>query len=729
LVERSTTEFSVASQTLSGSSLPAGSSRDRELLRGESINRYVILDRLGEGGMGVVYAGYDPELDRKVALKLLHVHGDSGSEERRGTRFIREARAMARLAHPNVIAIHDVDRVDDKVFIAMEFIDGITLTDWLAEASRSWREVVNVFRQAGRGLAAAHDKGIVHRDFKPDNVLVGRDGRVRVTDFGLARALDEDRSPSDSTTADSMRVPAIPEALSASVTRDGALVGTPAYMAPEQIQRAHVDARSDQWSFCVALFEALHGERPFKARSLPQLAATVLEGRLPELPRSCAVPRWLRSLVARGLQPEPGARWPSMHELLLALDRDPTPRRRRIAVGAFIVGLLGGTLVLSQLSHAQLLQGCRAEGRRAYDGWRSRRADVRSAILSTGVPFAQDAWTRVDQQLDAHAIQWAEARNQACLTAQVDTLDDPSHEVSALQISCLEERLKARDALVGVFGESDEQTVHKAVELVAQLPPLAPCSDAQSLLRRARPPSDPAVRERVEAIRAELVEAEALGMAAKLDEALSVALTARGEAEAIAYAPVTAEVMAMLGELARQIGDVATADDDLTAAYFMASRVHHDEIAAKAAISLVHLEGVEQSRYDEGEMWARHAEVAIERSGDDPRLRGRLLHALGGVAEARGQYERSVELLEFALAQFDHVPGAPQLHDVATTSSDLGQVQTHLRRYDEAEANHIRALEIRTTLFGPDHPARAESLHDLGTLARARGDTPPGLPE
>ncbi|MBL8743732.1 MAG: serine/threonine protein kinase, partial [Myxococcales bacterium] len=250
---------------------------------GQTIGRYRVIGRLGEGGMGAVLAAHDPELDRTVALKILHESaGDERGELR--DRLAREARAMAKLAHPNVVAVYDVgaDPASGQLFVTMELVDGTTLRDWL-RTPRSSRAILDVFMAAGTGLAAAHAAGLVHRDFKPENVLVGRDGRVRVGDFGLARP------PRGAAASDAP--------LSPTLTRTGAIIGTPAYMAPEQFLGEAADARSDQFAFAVALFEALRGERPFAGASLRELSENVVAGRLS--PSVASGPRWHRRFFAR----------------------------------------------------------------------------------------------------------------------------------------------------------------------------------------------------------------------------------------------------------------------------------------------------------------------------------------------------------------------------------------------------------------------------------------------
>ncbi|MCA9713747.1 MAG: serine/threonine protein kinase, partial [Myxococcales bacterium] len=248
-------------QLLFGATEPAIQPRGESLPRGTRIARYAIIERLGAGGFGVVYRAHDPQLDRDVALKLLHP-GAGDSDAR--ARLLREARAAAKIRHPNVVNIHDADEVDGRVFIAMELIDGVSLRAWMARA-RPWRDVLDVFLKAGDGLRAAHDVGLVHRDFKPDNVLIEHSGRVRVLDFGLARpAFSEDPRPEspDDAAADTLAAGASLDLMTSALTHSGLLLGTPAYMAPEQFHHRPLDARMDQFSFCVALYEGLFGARP-----------------------------------------------------------------------------------------------------------------------------------------------------------------------------------------------------------------------------------------------------------------------------------------------------------------------------------------------------------------------------------------------------------------------------------------------------------------------------------
>jgi formylglycine-generating enzyme required for sulfatase activity len=315
---------------------------------GAQIGRYLIIERVGGGAMGDVYGAYDPELDRKIALKLLKGSEPSPDETAR-SRLLREAKAMARVAHPNVIAVHDVGIVDQQIFLAMEFLSGGTLKSWLAARPVGWREVVDVFAAAGRGLAAAHGAGLVHRDFKPDNVLLDGLGHPRVVDFGLARDAGVGAQP-DSAAGARAAAEEIPGNRLATVTRKGAIMGTPAYMAPEQIAGDRTDQRTDQFSFCVALYEALYGVRPFHGESLLQQLHNVTEGRLEPPPDDREVPPWIRRAVLRGLKADPAERWPSMALLIAALEDDPGARhRRRLLVGVAATLALAVVVAVGQV--------------------------------------------------------------------------------------------------------------------------------------------------------------------------------------------------------------------------------------------------------------------------------------------------------------------------------------------------------------------------------------------
>ena len=322
---------------------------------GDLLGRYRILERVGAGAMGVVYSAFDPELQRRVAIKRLHRPQDPRADELRA-RFVKEARAVAALAHPNVIAVHDVGIADSAAFFAMEFVEGTTLRQWLTD-ERPLTTIVDVLRDAGRGLAAAHQAGLVHRDFKPDNVLVGDDGRARVIDFGLVRHA-EGWSPRAESQGE-------PEASGdALTTRAGTLMGTPAYMAPEQLAGAPADARADQFAFCVTLYEAVLGRRPFLGGSLVELDTAIKDG-LPAWPTSPRLPRSLQAVLRRGLSADPDDRYPSMDALLGQLRPRPLTRTVPLAAGLGLLGVAVG--VYGLVTGAGALQ-CRPPRQRMERG-------------------------------------------------------------------------------------------------------------------------------------------------------------------------------------------------------------------------------------------------------------------------------------------------------------------------------------------------------------------------
>jgi formylglycine-generating enzyme required for sulfatase activity/tRNA A-37 threonylcarbamoyl transferase component Bud32 len=313
------------------------------LSRGQALGRYIVLERLGAGATGVVYAAYDPELDRKVAIKILRPQNGSADESRRQARFVREGKAIARLAHPNVVGIFDVGVADGRAFLAMEYLAGGTLRQWL-EGKHSWREVLKMFVAVGRGLAAAHAEGLVHRDFKPDNVLLDRAGLPKVADFGLVRQAGPSSTQDEQPDLLLESSPGSGDAVAGALTRTGTMAGTPAYMAPEQFRGLQTDGRTDQFAFCVALHEALYGRRPFEAETVFDLAEAVMRERILPAQKSSNVPGWIRRSLVRGLRADPAQRYAKLEDLLSALEVDPVARVRKIVVAAVVAVAVVGTL-------------------------------------------------------------------------------------------------------------------------------------------------------------------------------------------------------------------------------------------------------------------------------------------------------------------------------------------------------------------------------------------------
>ncbi|PCC75646.1 WD40 repeat [Nannocystis exedens] len=423
------------------------------------IGRFTVLRQIGAGGMSVVYAAYDERLDRRIAVKLLR----SGESADNQARLLREAQAMARLSHPNVVAVHEVGAWEQQVYVAMEFVRGPNLRDWLQAVPRDIREIREVFVAAGRGLAAAHHAGLVHRDFKPANVLVGDDGRVRVGDFGLVRHAGDE--PADGPAPAPVPAASIVQAgarveLSTTLTETGAILGTPAYMSPEQHLGRPVDARSDQFSFCVALYEALYGAPPFAGRDLFELAKRVLAGAVSPVPEDSKVPAWLRRAVLRGLAVDPAARWPSIDDLLDELERDPErswrTRRTAALVGLAVVGVVVGLVVVARERADAAAQAQRAEA--AAERQRRTAEDERAAAEQERDRAFIDAKAQLAEAQRAQA-----ALKDALAAAEAQRLNAEAH--AALAEHALAEAERRRREAEAQRKEAERQTgraVHEA---------------------------------------------------------------------------------------------------------------------------------------------------------------------------------------------------------------------------------------------------------------------------
>ncbi|HEY5928062.1 MAG TPA: serine/threonine-protein kinase [Kofleriaceae bacterium] len=355
-----------------------------DIRHGAKIGRFVVEGQLGAGAMGVVYAAHDRELDRRVALKVLKGTGDQEAL----LRLQREGQAMARVTHPNVITVHEAGIQGRLVFLAQELLDGGSLRQWL-EGKHSQREILDKFVAAGRGLAAAHAAGLVHRDFKPDNVLLGKDGRVRVSDFGLARSLaglqtvpHEPRlDPSRATTHDIVNSPM------ATMTQTGAVMGTPLYMSPEQHRGEPADERSDQFSFSVALYQSLYGDAPFPGKTVVALADAVIAGRMQPPPRSAKVPAHLRRVLLRGLSTDPRKRYPSMDALLADLTHDPSRKLRRIGIVAGLAVLIAGASIGGYVISSRTKTGAEVPAERtiAVIGFKNLSGDKQAEWVSSAM--------------------------------------------------------------------------------------------------------------------------------------------------------------------------------------------------------------------------------------------------------------------------------------------------------------------------------------------------------
>ncbi|MHB8879428.1 MAG: serine/threonine-protein kinase, partial [Myxococcaceae bacterium] len=577
--------------------------------RGSTIGRYVILDRLGAGGMGIVYAAFDPDLDRKIALKILRadVLGSSAAKELR-LRLLREAQAMARLSHPNVITVHDVGIVGEQVFAAMEFVDGQTLGEWSAEEPRSWRSTLEVYLKAGHGLAAAHEAGLVHRDFKPDNVLVGKDGRVRVLDFGLVHACTVPRkqdTPEPEPRPGEERGP-----MKRRITQPGTLLGTPAYMSPEQLLSKPTDTRSDQFSFCVALYEALFGERPFAAETAGALVAEITENRVRPEPRDSEVPGRIRRILLRGLRYDASERYRTMDALLIGLGRRrSTVRRRWLLFGAAALAATA-SLGLAIAIRSQAAGSCAAVADKLAGVWDPAvKAQAKAAFLASGTPYATKAFEEAARAVDLYTAAWVTERRQACEAAR-SRGDDAASSDEALghRMVCLGRRLDDVQALGRLFVKADPEVVERAVPAALALPSLSGCAAPAA---SSRPSRDAASEEQAGLLRQKLADAKARLDAGKYAEGLALARESVDTARRLDDHAAEAEALYLVGALKLKTGDPKGSEAALSDAILAAEGSREDGLSARAWVELVGVVGASQARYDDGRERARHARAAL----------------------------------------------------------------------------------------------------------------------
>ncbi|MDB4983575.1 MAG: serine/threonine kinase family protein [Myxococcales bacterium] len=746
--------------------MPSGSPPDQTSAafpRGATIGRYVVLGLVGRGGMGEVYAAYDHELDRKVAVKLLRVKPGAGLSLAEGRqRTLREAQAIARLSHPNVVVVYDVGTFEDQVFIAMEFVDGNTVTYWLQAKTRSSQEIIDVFAAAGRGLQAAHDKELVHRDFKPDNVMVGRDGGVRVMDFGLARQVGAgdkgsgdrgERSPFDLERAlvgraadgaglSTLVINPAPEGASdtqeivnhsglfdTQLTRTGAMMGTPAYMAPEQFLGTATDARTDQFSFSVALYEALYGERPFGGNSMFALTANVVQGNVKDAPANAKVPQWVRKILLRGLRPEAAERFPSMKALIEALGKDPAiaRRRRALALAAVLLPLAVGLGVRQSLAGRQDV-GCGGAAARLADVWEvaggkgapesPRQATIHRAFLATGKAYAADAFVGVTRVLTTYAQNWAGMYRDVCEATHVR--GEQSAEVLDLRMACLQERLGGLRALTRVLSTANGAVVENAVSATNALGSLDRCADVTLLRSVVRPPEDPATRARVEALRGRLADLKAGFDAGKVRQGLDESTSLVEDARRVGYEPLIAEALALVGNNRIKAGEGTAAAAALEEAYWRADASHDDDVRVEVAAQLVWAVGYLEGKRADSERWARMAEAVLSRVGGHDLVRAWLLNNQAVIGSGPGHAEEDLSALLNAAALKAKVLGLDN-PDVGLTEGNIAVALQDLGRNQEALAHVERAIEIETRGNGAEHPDLAIQLSNRGEILNALG--------
>ncbi len=715
---------------------------------GERVGRYIVLGVLGSGGMGVVYTAYDPKLDRKVALKVLHA--DRSHSPEASLRLLAEAQALARVTHPNVVAVHDVGQVGgsngNEIYIGMELVEGRTLNEWRREDKRSWPAIVAMFLQIAEALAAVHAAGFVHRDVKPDNVLVDSKDRARVTDFGLARPIDLRQEVLEERERELV---AGDEALTPTdLTRSGARLGTPAYMAPEQWEGKGATPLSDQFSLCVAFWESLYGVRPFRGDTIAALMAAVLAGEIssptqagtvtdasrtrPEDRRSTTTPTssssdtpiqsanppaWLRRVLERGLATDPAQRHPDLGALMQALrNGDPLRRRRTVIAGTCIaVGLLGAAslaVVAAALEERELAASCEAQAQ-AVDWTEERKSKLREHLAAAGVRDAEQTADGVITKLQGFVDAYGPLTRDTCMSLAHAQAPAPELEHTA---QCLSERQSAFEATVAALEEGDASVSGRAPRSVEGIDDLSACTDPQKFQRRPAAPRDPLRRAIAGEIRRTLARtlvdehvgtyARGLEMAQRQLEAARVV----GDLSLLALAQYRVAVFQ------EKLGQYKEATASWTASYRDAAISGYEDLAADASTALGFCEGYQLQRYELGLRWLELAAIHRTRLGETDGLKeANRLDVMATLHESLGDLDLAVSLLEQSIAMRRAAVGDHH-HSVGYGLANLGGVYETRGELDKARALVAESLEIFVDHFGEENPTTGEVLNNLAGI-------------
>lgn len=697
-----------------------------ELNPGSKVGRYTVIERVGSGAMGVVFSAWDPKLDRRVALKV--VRGDGYGPPKESGRF-REAKALAKLSHPGVVTLYDVGTLDDGLFIAMEYLRGVTIGRWRIEhPDAPWPEVVQLYMHAGAGLSAAHDAGLVHRDFKPANVMVTERGRVKVLDFGLASIDGE--------------------------SRKAGRIGTPRYMAPEQHSGSAVDFRSDQFSFCASLYEALFDQHPFDGDTSFELSLSVQAGELKPIPSGHNVPSRVCDAVNRGLSTEPSDRFASMEDLLRELDPLAPSRRRQWGV---LAG--GGALLLAAAAAVALVgageQPCTQASAPIDEVW---NGDVRAKLATTLDAQAIPTALAVESlaQHDAFAQSWSATRQDACEAAKIRHTQ--SEATMELRYHCLDTRLDTVASGLRTLLTPDTIAPAPLGPTLTAIPTVERCSDLEALRAEYPPPEDRNIRARVRELEIDVAVSRE-DRIRDVERARSRLEAILAEADELGYPPLRVHVRTSLGSLLAFTGEVQRGIEMLEEAVVLGLRanarvatvgalyelarqksVHEKDtrdalfFAGAASAIAQTLPGGETTRdqgltaridifeqADRDEEAYAESKIFLERikaAGDLFSPRGVDLQArMASYATNLGREEEADAILTALLDGPATVKGTPELARAYTYRARLRKVQGDT---DGSVADNLQAYEFYKRLLGPNHLNTAGRLADIGlTLAYA----------
>ena len=657
-------------------SVPHGAQRDGdELLPGDTIGRYVLSAEHARGGMGIVSIAFDPELGRNVAIKVL--------QPELSAQLLRdEARAMAKLNHPNVVTVYDVGEHAGRIYFAMELVEGTTLRRWLGFEKHGWRTILRACIHAGRGLAAAHRVGLVHRDFKPDNVLCGPQDRVRVTDFGLAAA-----APGESRLGEG-----------------SGFAGTPAYIAPEVWRGERATARSDQWSLCATLYEALFGAPPFTGTTRDEVRAAIEAGKL-EIPAS--VPGRVRRAIARGLSTDPAARFATVDDLLDELER-ARRGRRPLWIG------LGAAAIVAAVTGAFMMKPerdpCEMPRSLIESAWNARQAQaIASAFAATGRKHAADTAQRVSATFDRHSQQWLDARRDACVATRVR--GDQSEALLDARIRCLDRRRAELAELARLLADKPTaKTIDRATQAAREeLDGLAACS-ATGVQAEMPLPSDPARAAQITALERELATLRAsLSLVTQTEAATAQARSIIERAKPLDFPPLSARAAVAFGRLGMYATDHAETERRLYEALVATAAAKDDRATAEVWTYLVSFTANTKGDVAGALQLIKPAEAALARVESSQELRARLHNAQAIVLTMSGKFALARAALEQARSETSNA--------IDRASIDVVQCHVEQRLAEIKKALELcaRAVVAYERELGPHHPELGFALN-MGAL-------------
>ncbi len=634
---------------------------------GSEIGRYVVLGEVGRGGMGVVLRAYDPELEREVALKILQTRGGEEHGDYRAA-VLTEARALAKLRHDNVVGVYDVGEQGEWIWIAMEFVRGTSLRSWADDGDRSSAALRRVLAEAGTGLMAAHDAGIVHCDVKPDNIVVA--DHAYVIDFGLAHGIG---------------------------TREGSVGapdGTRPYLAPELYDGAAANVATDVYAFCVTAWELLVGARPWSSSDEQALLQEKRKG--PTLPAGRGVSRRLLSVLREGLSPEATARPTSLAPVVAALYETPKTARR-LVIGAAIATLAVGWGLSQDPDCEPPLDVAPFDGsgapaiRRALEMQSSSDAELRWAVIASNLDGFRDQYVR----------QYRDACEATLVRREQSTVDFDA------QRGCLDRRRAQLAVLVSELGIADPKTLREAPRSIARLSGALDC----------RKPDD----AKAAVFQEKLDRVEVLELLSRFDEAETLALSIASEASGAGDRASELWARYRRGRLLHLRGDAMDAAELLSEVHWQAEEADLPGLASTAGLYVLWLHAAVFDDAPTALDWAPHVGAAVRRAGDDVLERATLIESIGiaklygnRVPEAYDDFATALELRESA-------PGDVEL-PIVSSLGNLGIALEELGRYEEAISFQQRALEILERRLGPTHPHTARAVDNLGTARMRNGE-------